>query len=128
STRLLLLFFTAASAPRTKSACCDGATGSHEVYRLGTSSSPNPLGNPAPNQALLRNSSDCGFTSSARALVAEPGSFLLQILQLAFAEAFVVFCCSDIMGRHVVLQHVIHGTGNVMGCRHQRLRWAEAPC
>jgi hypothetical protein len=57
-----LLSFTAASDPRKKSACCDGATGSHEVYCLGTSSSPSPLADLAPNQAVVapREARDLG--------------------------------------------------------------------
>src|SRR5262249_53891826 len=60
-------------------------------------------------------------------LIAQLCRFLLQVLQLAFAEALVILGGSDIMIRHAVLQHVIHGLGHFMaGHVRDRLRADEA--
>src|SRR3989449_8531414 len=62
-----------------------------------------------------------------RQRVAELGGFLLQVLQLALAETFVILGGTDIMVGDLVFKHVIDGTGSLMRRRHERLGWPQSP-
>ena len=80
-----------------------------------------------PHQGLLRNSSHCGWPSSARELVAALGRFLRHLLSLALTAAWVLFGGPEGMGGHTVWQHVLPGAGQVMRGGPQRRRWAKPP-
>src|SRR5215831_16439320 len=112
-------------------ACCWRAM-ARACWKQASASSHGGLGPCRRSSAPLREG--CSETALVtrctvygRQRVAELGGFLLQVLQLALAEPFVILGGTDVIVGDLIFEHVIDGTGYLMRRRHECLGWPKAP-
>jgi hypothetical protein len=96
-----------------------GQTGGTPPAASGVPTAEPPL---AQKQLSLR-----GNWFRERERIAELGGFLLQVLQLALAEAFVLLCSPNVVVWYPVCAHMIHGAGDRMRRGDTRLCGAKPP-